>query len=305
MSLPAGARRVREAFARAADADRRALVTYLMAGYPDETTALEAADAALFAGADLLEIGVPFSDPVADGPVIAAAGHMAVASGAGMDTVVRTVRALGERGHAQPILAMGYLNPLVARGTARTMAQLRTAGVDALIVPDLPAGEDDHVERLAADAGLGIAFLVTPNTSDERLERAIRASTAFLYVVPLYGVTGVRERVAATTRPLLERIRSTVAGRLPVAVGFGVSSPDHVRQLAPAVDGIIVGSAIVAALGDGGPRRVGRLVASLAVATEWPAGTTERRVVPPRIRRPAATPPAAGQRPVGSSGRRR
>jgi tryptophan synthase alpha chain len=162
---------------------------------------------------------------------------------------------------------MGYLNPLLARGTAGTLRELSDAGVDAIIVPDLPAGEDRQLERTAADAGLGIVFLVTPNTSPDRMERAIRASTAFLYVVPLYGVTGARDRVAETTRPLLERIRATAGGRLPVAVGFGVSRPEHVEQLVPATDGIIVGSAIVAALDEGGPDRVGALVASLADAT--------------------------------------
>jgi tryptophan synthase alpha chain len=205
---------------------------------------------------------------VADGPVVAAAGHAAVAAGAGVATVLRTVRALRQRGRTQPILAMGYLNPLLARGTVATLRAMREAGVDALIIPDLPAGEDRQLERQAADAGLGITFLVTPNTAPARMERAIRASTAFLYVVPLYGVTGVRDRVAETTRPLLERIRTVVDRRLPVAVGFGVSRAEHVRELAPAVDGIIVGSAIVAALDAGGPAAVGTLVADLARATE-------------------------------------
>lgn len=268
MSLPAGARHVREAFAAADRDGRRALVAYVMAGYPDDETALFACEQAMTNGADLLEIGVPFSDPVADGPVVAAAGHAAVAAGAGFDTVLRTVRALRQRGRTQPILAMGYLNPLLAHGVAPTLHALRDAGVDALIVPDLPAGEDRQVEREAADAGLGIVFLVTPNTSPARVERALRASTAFLYVVPLYGVTGARDRVAETARPLLERIRAVAAGRLPVAVGFGVSRPEHVRQLVPAADGIIVGSAIVAALDEGGPSAVGSLVADLARATE-------------------------------------
>jgi tryptophan synthase alpha chain len=272
VTLPAGARSVRVAFA-AADADgRRALVAYLMAGYPDDETALFACEQAMTNGADLLEIGVPFSDPVADGPVVAAAGHAAVAAGAGVDTVLRTVRALRQRGRTQPILAMGYLNPLLARGTAATFRAMREAGVDALIIPDLPAGEDRELERQAADAGLGIAFLVTPNTSPARMERAIRASTAFLYVVPLYGVTGARDRVAETTRPLLERVRTAVNGRLPVAVGFGVSRPDHVRELAPAADGIIVGSAIVTALDEGGPVAVGALVADLAGALGHASG---------------------------------
>ena len=266
MSLPAGARRIRDAFDAAAG-ERPLLVTYIVAGFPDEAGALAAASAALEAGADILEIGVPFSDPVADGPVIAAAAHAAVAGGAGLETALRTVRKLRERGHEQPILAMGYLNPIVAIGASRALRDMVSAGVDGVIIPDVPAGEDPQLERLVADAGLGIAFLVTPNTPAERLERAIAASTAFLYVVPLYGVTGARDSVAATTVPLLGRIRAAAAGRVPVAVGFGVSRPEHVRELATATDGIIVGSAIVAALTDDGPASVRRLVGSLAAAT--------------------------------------
>jgi tryptophan synthase alpha chain len=267
VTLPAGARRVREVYARAADEGRCVLVTYLMAGYPDPATAIDASSAALEAGADLLEIGVPFSDPVADGPVIAAAGHAAVANGAGVHSVVQAARALRDRGHDQPILAMGYLNPIVARGQTRTLRELRDAGVDALIVPDLPAGEDSRFERVVADAGLGICFLVTPNSSPARVEAAVSSSTAFLYVVPLYGVTGARERVAKTTVPLLERIRASVDGRVPMAVGFGVSSPEHILELAPVADGIIVGSAIVAGINDGGASGVGTLVSRLAAAT--------------------------------------
>jgi tryptophan synthase alpha chain len=258
---------VRGAFASAAEAGRRPLVAYLMAGYPDAATGVEAAGEALSSGADVLEIGVPFSDPVADGPVIAAAGHAAVAAGAGVETVLDTVRELRRHGHGQPILAMGYLNPIVARGRSRSLHELREAGVDGLIVPDLPAGEDSQLEREVSDAGLGIAFLVTPNSSPARLERAIRASTAFLYVVPLYGVTGARDRVAATTIPLLERVRAAAQGRVPVAVGFGISKPEHVRELIAAADGVIVGSAIVTALDDGGPAAVGRLVHDLVGAT--------------------------------------
>ena len=266
MTLPGGAARVRAAFARAAAENRPALVVYVMAGHPDDATALAGAEAALAAGADILELGIPFSDPVADGPIIAAAGHATVAAGGGLDSTVRLVRALRDRGHDQPLLTMGYLNPLVARGTRPTMRELRDAGADGLIVPDLPAGEDRQLERDTADAGLGIVFLVTPKTNDARVDGAIRASTAFLYVVPLYGVTGVRDDVAATAGPLLRRIRAAADGRVPVAVGFGVSRPEHVEQLAPHVDGIVVGTAVVAALAQDGPEAVGRLVASLAGA---------------------------------------
>jgi len=264
MSLPRGAQRIRAAFDAAAD--RPVLIAYLVAGHPDPETALDAAEAAVGAGADLLEVGVPFSDPVADGPVIAAAAHAAVARGEGLGSAIDLVRGLRGRGIRQPILAMGYLNPIVARGPAAAVRELASAGVDGLIVPDLPASEDARLERLVADAGLGIAFLVAPNTTAERVELAIGASTAFLYVVPLYGVTGARDRLAEAAVPLLERIRATVAGRLPVVVGFGVSRPEHMRELAPAVDGIAVGSAVVGALDAGGPSGVRDLVASLAGA---------------------------------------
>lgn len=264
MTPPAGARRVRAAFAAAGE--RRLLVAYVLAGHPDDDAAVEAADAALEAGADLLEIGVPFSDPVADGPVIASAARAAVARGAGIDATIALVRALRARGREQPILAMGYLNPIVARGAAATVRELAAAGVDGLIVPDLPAGEDPQLERTVADAGLGIAFLVAPNTPPERLAGAIAASTAFVYVVPLFGVTGVRDRVGEAALPLLARVTAAADGRVPVAVGFGVSRPAHVRALAPAADAIVVGSAIVAALDAGGPPEVARLVRSLAAA---------------------------------------
>ena len=265
MSLPAGARRIRDAF-EAVAGERPLLVAYVVAGFPDETGGLAAAAAVLDAGADILEIGVPFSDPVADGPVIAAASHAAVAGGAGLETALCTVRGLRKRGYRHPILAMGYVNPFVVRGPAQAFTELGEAGVDGVIVPDLPAGEDPQVERLVADAGLGIAFLVTPNTPPERVERAIDASTAFLYVVPVFGVTGARDTMATTTVPLLERMREHAAGRVPVAVGFGVSRPEHVRELASAVDGIIVGSAIVAAVADGGAARARTLTTSLASA---------------------------------------
>jgi len=265
MRLPAGARRVRDAFAVARREGRSALVVYLVAGDPDEAASLAAAEAALDAGADLLEIGVPFSDPVADGPVIAAAAHAAVSRGAGLETAVRLARDLRGMEYRQPLLAMGYLNPLIANDDA--IGMLAEAGIDALIVPDLPVGEDLQLERDVAAAGLGACFMVAPNTSPARLERSIRASTAFLYVVPLFGVTGARDQVTATTRPLLDRIRRAANGRVPVAVGFGVSQPEHIRHLRSAADGVIVGSAVVSALTEGGSERVASLVADLAAAT--------------------------------------
>lgn len=261
-----GVARVRAAFSSAADAGRAAFVAYLMAGFPSDEVALDAADAALGAGADLLEIGIPFSDPLADGPVIAEAGRQAVANGAGFESALRLISGLRERGREQPLLAMSYLNPLLAAGGAVALDRLAKAGCDGLIFPDLPAGELPAFEREASDRGLALTFLVAPNTSPQRREGAIRRSTGFLYVVPLFGVTGARERVAAGARELLSAARAAAAGRLPVAAGFGISTPEQARAMAEVADGVVVGSALVRVLRDEGAERVGRLVRELSAA---------------------------------------
>jgi tryptophan synthase alpha chain len=263
-----GAAHLRAAFKSAADADRAAFVAYVMSGFPTETDAIEAGSAALRCGADILEIGVPFSDPMADGPVIAEAGRVALAGGGGFDSAVRMLAALRSRGHEQPILAMTYLNPLLALGDGVGLQRLAEAGADGLIVPDLPAGEMPQFERAAAASGLALSFLVAPNTSAARLEAAIQASTGFLYVVPLFGVTGAREHVAAGAAELLARIHVAAAGRVPVAAGFGLSWAQQVHELGAVADGVIVGSALVAALRDGGPGAVGPLVQRLAAGTK-------------------------------------
>lgn len=267
MSRPEGARRIRGAISDAGSAGRTGLVAYLMAGFPNETDALAAAEAALAAGADLLEVGVPFSDPMADGPTIADAGRVALANGGGFESALRLVVALRDRGHDRPILLMSYLNPIVAAGERSALAAARAAGADGLILPDLPAGALPRLERCAASLGLGLSFLVAPNTAPARLEAAIGASTGFLYVVPLLGVTGARDRLAAGAAELLASVRTRVAGRAPVAAGFGISRADQLRDLGQGADAVIIGSALVAALRDGGASAVGELVRGLAGAT--------------------------------------
>ncbi|HET8586750.1 MAG TPA: tryptophan synthase subunit alpha [Candidatus Limnocylindria bacterium] len=268
MSSPqtdAGAR-VRAAFAASTDADRAAFVAYIMAGFPSDEAAVAAGSAALRCGADLLEVGVPFSDPLADGPLIAEAGRATVARGGGFGSALRMIAALRARGHEQPIMTMTYLNPLLANGGQTALAELAAAGCDGLILPDLPAGEMPAFERAATDLGLALAFLVAPNTSDTRLEAAIRASTGFLYVVPLFGVTGTRDSVAAGATQLLDRVRAAAAGRVPIAAGFGISTPAQAAELAAHADGIAVGSALVRALRDEGAAAVGELVHRLSSA---------------------------------------
>lgn len=261
-----GPQHIRRAFDAAAEDGRCALIAYVMAGYPSEADGLTAAEAALAGGADMLEIGVPFSDPMADGPTIADAGRVALAGGGGLPSALRLVAAMRERGHAAPILVMSYLNPLLAAGEHQSLTALHQAGADGLIMPDLPAGAAPRLERLAHSLGLGISFLVAPNTSPDRVEAAIRASTAFVYVVPLLGVTGARGAVAAGAGELIASVRERAAGRIPVAAGFGLSVPEQVAGLARAADGLIIGSALVAAMRDGGAPRMGELVRALVAA---------------------------------------
>ena len=272
-----GPRRIRDAFDRAAAEGRTALIAYILSGYPTETDALAAAEAALASGADLLEIGVPFSDPLADGPTIADAGRAALAAGGGLPSAQRLVAELRERGHEQPLMVMTYLNPLLAAGESATLRSLVTAGADGLIVPDLPAGASTQLERLAASLGLALSFLVAPNTGRPRVEAAIEASTGFLYVVPLFGVTGARASVAAGAAALIGRIREQAAGRAPVAAGFGLATAAQVAELADATDGVIVGSALVAAMRDGGATALGELVHDLAAGTIRAGGSAAVR----------------------------
>ena len=261
---------IREAFAAAERDGRSALVCYVLAGFPSEADALAAAEAALASGADLLEVGVPFSDPLADGPTIADAGRAALDGGGGLGSAIGLVAALRAGGCDRPIMVMTYLNPLLAGGERPALRAIAEAGADGLIVPDLPAGGMPRLERLAAELGLAMTFLVAPNTSDERLGAAIAASTGFLYVVPLLGVTGARETVTDGAVALLDRVHRLANGRVPVAAGFGISTPEQLARLAPVTDGVVIGSALVAAVRDGGADALGTLVGRLAAATPRP-----------------------------------
>jgi len=263
---------IRAAFAAARQQHRAAFIAYLVAGFPSATESIDVAHAALESGADILEIGIPFSDPMADGPVIAAASRASLARGGGLESAAALAHALRERGVTQPLLAMSYLNPLLAHGTNQALAALASAGVDGLIVPDLPVGEDPTFERAVAAHGLAIAFLVAPNTPPSRLEAAVTASSAFVYVVALLGVTGARDSLADGAVELISRVRAAALGRAPVVAGFGISAASQVAGLAEVADGLVVGSALVRALasqngrGDGAAR-VGALVRELSAAT--------------------------------------
>jgi tryptophan synthase alpha chain len=245
--------RIGAAFAAARDEGRAALVTYVMAGDPDVETSKAMALACVEGGADLLELGIPFSDPIADGPTIQHAAERALASGTTTAHVLDVARAVRARSDV-PIALMGYLNPILAHGVDRFAEACARAGVDALIVPDLLPEEAGEIAPALAARGVRMVFLVAPTSGPARVEAAARAASGFVYFVSVAGVTGANKALAAEIGPLVAAVRARSA--VPVVIGFGVATPADVRALAPLADGVVVGSAIVKRIEERGSRRV-------------------------------------------------
>lgn len=265
----AGGRRIAEAFGRARAEGRAALIPYVVAGYPDDAGAFATACAAIDGGADLLEIGLPYSDPLADGATLQRASHAALLAGATFERSLALVARVAAARPAVPLVPMGYANQLIGGGDGRDrVTALATAGAAGVIVADLTPDEGGPFESVAATAGLAVVYLVAPTTSAPRRAAIAARSGGFLYCVSLVGVTGARTSLPSTVRRLVAEVRAV--SPVPVAVGFGVSKPAHVRALAQAgADGVIVASALVDALGPDGTdvAAMGRLVATLRAAT--------------------------------------
>jgi tryptophan synthase alpha chain len=255
----AGRDRIAAAFA--GHGRRAALMPYLMAGFPDEESSVAVAEACADAGADLLELGVPFSDPLADGPVIHAAATRALARGATVDEALRVCEAVAGR---LPVVPMVYFNAILARSTHAFCAAARDAGAAGLIVPDLPHDEADDLRGACDEAGLALVPLAAPSTPEERLRELAASARGFVYTVSLAGTTGERDDLPDGLGDTVARVRA--ASRLPVAVGFGVSTADQAGRVADLADGVIVGSRIVRAAGEDGPRAVHAVVSELAEA---------------------------------------
>lgn len=243
--------RIAQAFAQAEREGRPALVAYAMAADPDKDQSLAYARAIL-READVLEIGVPFSDPVADGPVIERAAQRALTQGARLEDALALAAALREAEPHKPLVMMTYYNPVYRRGLARFAKEAADAGVDGIILPDVPLEESNEPAATFAAHGIDLILLASPASPTERLARLAQATRGFLYVVSSYGVTGARRDLAPETVELIERARKACEGRVPFAVGFGVSSAEQVRALHKAgAAGVIVGSAIVARIEKG------------------------------------------------------
>jgi tryptophan synthase alpha chain len=264
-----GARRIAAAFGRAAAGNRAALIPYVVAGYPDHETSLAAALAAADAGADLLEVGLPYSDPLADGATLQRATSAALRAGATLERSVALLRFISAARPELPLVPMCYANQILGGGDGRAVAsRLAEAGAAGVIVADMTPDEGERFEAVAREVGLAVVYLIAPTTTPGRRVAVARRSGGFLYCVSLVGVTGARASLPPSVRGLVAAAKAE--SPVPVAVGFGVSRPAHVRKLVRAgADGVIVASALVDALGPDGRDvpALARLVGELRGAT--------------------------------------
>lgn len=251
MTESAGGARIGRAIRAANQAGRAAFIPFATAGYPDAATSLEVAIALIDAGADVLEIGLPYSDPLADGATIQHASAVALSHGATLDRSIEFIGRVHEARPDTPLVTMGYCNQVLGgRDGATVLRRLADAGVSGFILADITPDESGEVESEAAALGIGLIYLVAPTTPPERIPLVAARSQGFLYAVSLAGVTGARTSLPPGVKRFLRSVREV--SPVPVAVGFGVSKPAHARQLAPVADGVITASALIDALGPDG-----------------------------------------------------
>ncbi len=256
--------RIQTTFEGLARDGRKALIAYLTGGDPDEKASIDAALEVIDAGADVLEVGIPFSDPTADGPVIQRAMLRALRAGGGFETSMRVVEAIRRARPSVPLVAFGYLNPLLAGGLDRTMNRAAAAGVDGLLVVDAPHEECAPIAAAAAERGIDWVSLVAPTSGVSRAQTLAAEATGFVYVISMTGVTGSDFAGVSRVSPLVAAIRES--SNAPVCVGFGVRDRESARAAAQIADGVVVGSALVSTLEGGGS--VGDLVRELREGVE-------------------------------------
>ncbi len=238
-----GVAHITAAFAAARQAGRAALMPYFTLGYPDPETSLDVIEAVAHAGADLIELGVPFSDPLADGPTIQRSTQVALERGVNVARCLEMVAALRARGVEQPLLLMGYYNPMLAYGIERFVEGATATGADGFIVPDLPPEEAGALEAACRAHGRALVYLLAPTSTPERVALAAARTSGFLYLVSLTGVTGARDSLPPDLAAFVARVRA--AAHTPLAVGFGISTPTQARAVGGLADGVIVGSALI------------------------------------------------------------
>ncbi|MGL6210455.1 MAG: tryptophan synthase subunit alpha [Paracoccaceae bacterium] len=241
--------RIDDTFARLKAEGKKAFVSYIMAGDPDVATSLSLMKGLPGAGVDIIELGLPFTDPMADGPTIQLAGQRALEGGMTLDATLQMVREFRAGDAGTPIVLMGYFNPIYARGVDVFLKQAVAAGIDGLIIVDLPPEEDDELCLPAQAAGMNFIRLATPTTDAKRLPKVLQNTSGFVYYVSITGITGAAAAQAVDVAPEVARIKA--ATDLPVIVGFGINTPDQARAIAGVADGCVVGSAIVKEIGAG------------------------------------------------------
>ena len=255
--------RIDKKFAALRAENKKAFVAYVMAGDPDYDTSLEIVKGLPGAGVDIIELGMPFTDPMADGPTIQLAGQRALAAGQTLQKTLDMAAEFRKGDDTTPIVMMGYYNPIYSRGVDRFLSDAKAAGIDGLIVVDLPPEEDEELCIPAQKAGVNFIRLATPTTDDKRLPKVLTNTSGFVYYVSITGITGAAAAEAADVGPEVARIKAQTD--LPVVVGFGIRTPETSQAIASVADGAVVGSAIVAMIGDGKkPAEVLKFVKGLA-----------------------------------------
>lgn len=255
--------RIDDTFSALRAQGKKAFVAYIMAGDPDVETSLAVMKGLPAAGVDVIELGLPFTDPMADGPTIQLAGQRALEGGMTVDKTLDMVRAFRKGDAKTPIVLMGYYNPIYSRGVDRFLKEATEAGIDGLIIVDLPPEEDAELCIPAQKAGMNFIRLATPTTDDKRLPAVLKNTSGFVYYVSITGITGAGAAVAGDVGPEVARIKRQTG--LPIVVGFGISTPEAARSIAAVADGCVVGSAIVKKIGEGQtPEQVLAFVRSLA-----------------------------------------
>ena len=241
---------ISESFDQLKERGEGALIAYMTVGYPTPKQTPRLIEALIEAGADIVELGVPFSDPIADGPTIQNAVMHSLASGSRPLDALEVARALHEK-HDTPLVLMSYFNPIYRIGMQKFLSLAKDSGISGIIVPDLPVEESEDYKKECVATGIDTIFLASPSTHPERLEQILAQTSGYLYLISLYGVTGVRSSVSEPALALIRKYRGIVNGSVPLAVGFGVSKPDHAREMIRAgADGVIVGSAFVKVVGE-------------------------------------------------------
>jgi tryptophan synthase alpha chain len=265
--------KISEAFQKVKKQNSAALIGYITAGDPTPQATPKIADALIKGGLDILELGLPFSDPIADGPTIQAASLRALNAGTTPMGVLEIAKQIKAK-HNIPVVIMTYYNPVFKLGVEKFLGAAKEAGVDGFIVPDLPVEEAADYKKASSTCGLDTIFLASPATGMERLGKIVAASSGFLYLVSRFGVTGTQTSVADSTVRLIKRVQQTTAGRIPLAVGFGISKPEHVKTVINAgADAAIVGSAFINIIEKNSPKMLSNIEATtreLKAATKKP-----------------------------------